>query len=175
MKKITFILLALIAGTVFAQDTNTETATASAGAEIIQPITITKNNDLNFGRIIGTALGGTVTVDDADLRTSGATGILDPSTTGTANISTAKFTITAAEGYLYGISIPAIVTLSGSGGADMIVTLNPYYEGSALIPATTPKGTSTAETLMVGGDLAVGLVQGQGAYTANFDVTVTYE
>jgi len=175
MKKITFILFALIAGTTFAQDTNTDKATANAGAEIIQPITITKNNDLNFGRIIGTALGGTVTVDDADLRASVATGILDPSTTGTANISTAKFTISAAEGYLYGITIPASVLLTGSGGADMKVTLNPFYEGSALIATTAPAGTATSEILMVGGDLAVGTTQGQGAYTAEFDVSVTYE
>jgi hypothetical protein len=174
MKKITFILFALIAGTTFAQ-TASETATANVGAEIIQPITITKNNDLNFGRIIGTSAGGTVNITEGGVRTSSATpDILDPSTGGIAAISASKFTITAAEDFSYGITIPATVTITGSGGDPMIVTLNPFYDGAALSGAS-PKGTDDKEILTVGGDLAVGTTQGQGAYTATFDVTVTYE
>ena len=171
MKKITFILFALIAGTTFAQ--NEAVATASAGAEIIEPITITPNSFLNFGRIIGTSAGGTVNVDKEGDRTSLATGILDPSTAGTAAISAAKFTITAAKDYSYNIAIPTSVTII-AGTENMVVTLLPFYDGNALSGAS-PKGTDDDEILTIGGDLAVGSSQAQGAYTAEFDVTVTYE
>ena len=176
MKKITFILFALIAGTTFAQDSYTAKAEATASAEIIQPITITKNLDLNFGRVIGTSAGGTVTVGatDASQRTASNNNLLDQSTAGETNISSGKFTITAAENYSYNIVVPASVTLAGTGGDPMIVSLNPVY-GTTALSAANPKGTATNEILYLGGELAVGTNQGQGQYSADFDVTVTYE
>jgi hypothetical protein len=49
MKKITFILFALIAGTSFAQNSRLKLK-ALVNAEIVSPITIEKAIDLNFGR-----------------------------------------------------------------------------------------------------------------------------
>jgi len=173
MKKITFILLALISGTVFAQETNTATANATVGAEIIEPITIDKDTDLNFGRIIGNAAGGNVSVDKDGDRTATINDLLDPSTAGTSALSAAEFTITAANTYSYSIEIPETVTLTGAG-ENMKVTLNPYYNDNALSGATV-QGSENADVLKVGGVLEVGANQGQGAYTTSFDVTVTYE
>ena len=173
MKKITFILLALISGTVFAQQTNTAKATANVGAEIIEPITIDKDTDLNFGRIIGNAAGGDVTVDMDGARTATNNDLLDPSAAGTSALSAAEFTITAADSYSYDIDIPETVTLTGAG-ENMKVTLNAYYNDNALSGATV-QGSENPDILKVGGVLEVGTNQGQGAYTTSFDVTVKYE
>ncbi|HSM62882.1 MAG TPA: DUF4402 domain-containing protein, partial [Gillisia sp.] len=91
MKKITFILFALIAGTTFAQNTANDAAITTA--EIVSPLSITKNRALNFGRIIGgTAGGGTVTIAATD---AGARTIPDALDAPLGTVSSAKFTITA--------------------------------------------------------------------------------
>jgi hypothetical protein len=170
MKKITFILLALIAGTAFAQ--NTATGQATVGAEIIKPITITKDADLNFGRLIGDANGGVVNVAALDnARTSGNADLLDPS----SSIATAaQFTINAANNTSYSINIPSTIQISGGGSTNMDIVLNPLLDGTAL-SAGNESANGSNQTLKVGGDLTLGTNQTEGSYTGTFDVTVTYE
>jgi len=67
MKKITFILFALIAGTTFAQTNN---ATATVNAEIVAPISIAQDNiSLDFGKIALTGADMWVNVDNTGVRT----------------------------------------------------------------------------------------------------------
>jgi hypothetical protein len=178
MKKITFILFALIAGTTFAQqETYTATDGASASAEIIQPITITKTTDLNFGRIIGNFAGGEVTLSTAGAR-GGDADLLDMSSLGTTGISAAEFTITAASGYSYTIQYPETLLI---GTTDQMLVTFEYLYGTTAIDATanpisySGAGTAGGETLKIGGTLDVNGEQAEGSYSADFDVTVTYE
>ncbi|MDT0676954.1 DUF4402 domain-containing protein [Autumnicola musiva] len=161
MKKITFILFALIAGTTFAQSSASGTATVNA--EIVSPISITDGTDLDFGRIIGNTAGGTVTVATNGERTADNDDLLAPSTT----VQSASFSVKAAEGYTYKVEIPE-VNLTGAGDAMPVVFTSSL--GNANIV-----GTGAAQTLNVGGALKVNASQAEGNYTGTVEVTVAYE
>ena len=162
MKKITFILFALITGTTFAQDT--ATATSTVNAEIISPISIENGSELDFGRIIGNAAGGTVTVSTAGDRTTTNSDLLAPSTT----VKAASFDVKAADTYNYSIAIPTI-DLTFTGGDNMPVTFDSSLGNANVV------GTGAVQTLNVGGVLTVNADQAEGAYAGTVEVTVAYE
>jgi len=166
MKKITFILLALISGTAFAQDAS---ATATVNAEIVTPIEITEGTDLNFGSIVA-AGGGNVRVNTAGTRTF-SNNDMDVATATT--ISAASFNVTAADQYSYSISIPSIVLTDVAGdGADMPVSFTHLVNGQSDGNAT---GSGIAQELLVGGLLTVASGQTEGVYDGEVTVTVAYE
>jgi hypothetical protein len=166
MKKITFILFALIAGTSFAQN-GTANTTADVNAEIVTPIAIADGTALNFGSIVA-AEGGLVRVNNEGTRTFSNTNMKVI----TANaITAATFNITAALNYAYSISIPSIV-LTYTGGTDMPVSFTQDLLGETDGTAT---GTGAAQSLKVGGLLTVASGQVAGDYTGIVTVTVAYE
>ena len=165
MKKITFILFALIAGTTFAQEP--ATADAKVFAEIVSPVTITAGSDLNFGTINGTATGGDVTVSFAGARTF-TNGDMEVSSA--ATVSNASFNITAAEGYVYSISIPATVLTGVEGTEAMDLTFEHDRNN-----VTRRTGNGESQGLRVGGTLTVNNLQDAGSYTGTVEVTVAYE
>jgi len=165
MKKITFILFALIAGTTFAQQTDSDKGTADVNAEIVSPISISNGTNLNFGRIIGNAAGGDVTIDFADGRTFTNGDMNVPTTSNPPK--TASFDILAASGYSYSIAIPSI--LLAGGGDDMNVDFTHDRQ------ATLNIGSGETQVLLVGGILSVNPAQLEGGYTAQVEVTVAYE
>jgi hypothetical protein len=145
-------------------------ATASASANIVTPITITKNVDMNFGNVAVQALtGGTVVMDTVGARTPTA-GVTLPAVAGT--VAAAEFTIAGQASYTYAITLPASVTIYDAGSAhNMVVdnfTSNPTSTGAL--------STGGTETLQVGATLNVGAGQAAGAYTSStpFTVTVNY-
>lgn len=157
MKKITFILFALIAGTTFAQDS--DFATASAAADIVSPIAITSQEDLNFGKVANNAAGKVIVATDGT-----ATGL---SQIGTTTPSAATFDVTAASGYAYSVSLPESVELV-SGTNKM--TVDTFKDNAG----ATPQGTGEVQTIGVGATLNVATSQATGNYTGEFNVTVTY-
>ena len=168
MKKITFILFALIAGTTFAQD-GKASATADVNAEIVTPIAIEDGTVLNFGSIVA-AGGGNVRVNTAGTRTF-SNNDMDVATATT--ISAASFNVTAADTYSYSISIPATVLKdAASVGVDMPVSFTHDLGGETDGTAT---GTGSAQELLVGGLLTVASGQEAGAYEGVVTVTVAYE
>ena len=164
MKKITFILFALIAGTTFGQNSATASGTATVNAKIVSPISITDGTDLNFGRIIGNTAGGTVTVATNSDRTADNNDLLAPSTT----VQAASFTVKAAEGYNYKITIPTI-DLTGPGAVAMPVIF------TSSLGTVNVLGTGANQTLRVGGALTVNSGQAEGDYSGTVNVTVAYE
>ena len=158
MKKITFILFALISGTAFAQS-----ATATASAEIMSPMTIGKTTDLNFGKIASTS-AGTVRIGTDNVVAGSATRI--SGTTPTA----AAFTVNGANNYAYTVSVPQSITLTnltGDGGETM--TVDSFTHNS------TEVGTGEPQTFQVGARLNVGESQVVGNYTGDVIVTVAYD
>jgi len=153
------IMIAFTAGA-FAQS-----ATATATAVIVSPITIARTADMSFGNIIADADGGTVVLVPAGTRT--LNGLTSPSIVGT--VTAASFTVTGLIDATYAITLPPNHTIN-SGGNSMVV--NTF--------TSTPSGTGTltggTETLNVGATLNVGLNQASGTYTnaAGFTVTVNY-
>ena len=153
----------LVTGAAFAQVGSSATATASAFAKVITPITITKTADLNFGTIIS-GPAGTVTVSPAGLETASGASIVSPN----PNVSAAQFNVTGEPSTAYSISLPSSITIS-NGAQTMTVdnfTTNP-----------TPSGLLSglgAQSLQVGARLSVLANQAVGSYSGTFSVTVAY-
>ncbi len=143
-------------------------ATASAAATIITPITITKTADMNFGNVaVSATIAGTAVLAPAGTRTTGgAGGVTLPSTTGT--VAAASFTVAGQASYTYAITLPTTCTLSD--GASHSMTVNTFTSS----PATTGtlSGTGT-QTLNVGATLNVSAAQASGTYTNATGVPVT--
>lgn len=148
----------------FAQSTAAATATASA--TIVPGITITKTADLAFGDMLEatTAAGGTVTVDNADTRTSSNV------TTVGGTVTSAKFDITGRPNTQFSILLPGTITLAGPTASDTMTvdtfTSNPTTPGTIVPPGTA--------TLAVGATLHVAKPQAVGNYSTTFNVTVSY-
>ena len=171
MKNLKFITLAIailgFTSISFAQTNPTVSATAAAGANIIAPIAITKNVDMNFGNIAPSAtVAGTVTLATNGTRTNSGASL--PAVEGT--VAAAQFTVTGEGDSAFTISMPAdnAIKLVGAG-TDMNLTGFTNDAGGATSALIT--GT---KVINVGATLHVGQSQAAGAYTANFAVTVNY-
>ena len=153
----------------FGQDTST--GTASAGANIISPLTITKDTDLHFGDLVpSTTESVTVVMDQSGVITSAAQYYLS---TGTR--SAASFKITGQPSHSYKINADATVTLVGQGnaaGSTMALTFDPSLAINGTNLTMPETGT---QNLSLGGSLALAQNQQAGTYTVNFNVTVAYE
>ena len=167
MKK-TYLLALVILGlsaNSFAQSSVSSDATAT----IITPIAIAKNLDMSFGNIAvnPTTPGGTVTLP-ASVSSSRvpSAGVTLPAVTGL--VQAAKFTVTGEGSSVYTITLPASITLSGTG-ADMSIV--PNCSVASLTAAVLTAGT---QVFYVGGVLTVAAVQTSGVYSGTFNVSVNY-
>jgi hypothetical protein len=146
-------------------------ATASASASIIAPITLTKNVDMSFGNIaVSASSGGTVILAPAGTRTTGgAGGVTLPATTGT--VTAADFTVAGTPDYTYAITLPSSTTISDGSGHNMTV------DGFTSTPsATGTLSSGGSQDLTVGATLTVTAAQTPGTYTnaSGVPVTVNY-
>jgi hypothetical protein len=143
------------------------TATASASANVIAPISMTKTVDLNFGNIaVSVSAGGTVVLVPAGTRSAGgAGGVTLPVTSGT--VAPATFTISGNASYTYAITLPSSVTIT-NGSQSMTVN------GFSSTPSSTGTiGTGGTQNLTVGATLNVSAAQNPGTYTNATGVPVT--
>lgn len=145
-----------------------ETATATATARIVTPISITKTVDMNFGNVaVQSATAGTVVMTPSGVRsTTGGTTL--PTTAGT--VAAASFTVAGESGYTYAITLPTSALTISSGANTMTVGT---FTSS---PSATGTLTGGSQTLTVGATLNVGAAQAAGTYTSGtpFNVTVNY-
>jgi hypothetical protein len=167
MKKI--ILVLIVIGGFSAASFAQETASATATANIVTPIAISKTTDMNFGNVaVSSSTAGTVILAPAGTRTKSG-GVTLPVVPGT--VTSAAFTITGQENYTYTISLPSTHTLSLSdNSASMVV--NTFTS----TPSATGTLTGGTQTVNVGATLNVGAAQKAGQYTnaTGFEVTVNY-
>ena len=161
MKKITFILLALISGTVFAQSDQ-----ATATADIVSPIAIDKTGDLSFGKVANNTTGKVTIAADGTVGGLNQIGNTAP--------KAALFDITAADGYSYSITIPTqIQKLTHTDGETTMNVDN--FDYIFTTDGDTAEGTGSKQEISVGADLNVIATQKTGTYTGKFDVSVAYE
>ena len=147
---------------------NTDNATASAGANIISPLTITKDTDLHFGDLVpSTTESVTVVMSQSGVITSAAQYYLS-----TGNRTAASFKITGQPNHSYNIVADETVTLAGPSGSTMTLTFDPNL---SITGTTITMPSSGTETLNLGGSLVLAANQVSGTYTVDFDVTVAYE
>ncbi len=146
-----------------------ETASATATATIVTPISITKDVDMNFGNVaVQSTTGGTVVLAPAGTRTATG-GVTLPTTAGT--VTAASFTVNGTSGYTYAITLPTTALTITSGANTMTVT------NFTSDPAGTGTLTGGTEVLNVGATLNVSAAQPAGTYVSAtpFDVTVNYD
>ena len=160
------VIFAAFATATFAQGV---TASATATATIITPITIASTTQMNFGNIAVNATPGTVQLSVTSTRTPGG-GVTLPTPAGT--VTAAVFHVTGITGSTYSITLPgnAPAYTITSGANNMTITdfiSNPAANGSL---------ATGAEDISVGATLNVGASQAAGVYTnaTGFDVTVNY-
>ena len=150
------LALIAVAAPAFAADNDT----ATAPANIITPIAVTKTQDLVFGNILA-GTGGSVTVAaDGSLSSTGGVTLL----AGTAS-SAAHFHIVGdtTGGATYHVNYSKTNMISGANS--MTLTLG--------APDSAP--TSGTHDTSIGGTIAVGNAQAPGVYTGSVTATAAYD
>jgi hypothetical protein len=154
---------AIVAVTFGASSANAATATANATAEIVEALTITETDVLEFGTIVPGAAASTVAITPGGVVTCGA-GLTCSGTT-----AAGAFLIEGTSGYVVDISSDASTTLSDGGVNSMSVT------GLTVSAATATLDVAGEATFTVGGTLNVGANQVAGVYNGTFTVTANYQ
>lgn len=153
---------ALLAGFgAFSTSSMAATATGTASATVLTPITVSANTaQLNFGTFAGNT-AGTVDIDAGGVRTKSGGVVL--ATGGTA--SAASFAVTGSGSATFAVTYTGPFTVT-SGSNSMTYTL------------TTPPATGTLSggtaTIVFGASLAVAAGQAAGTYTGSYAVNVEY-
>lgn len=152
---------------------NTASATGTATARIVEPISISATDGvLRFGNIVSDVDGGSVSVNYGG--TASYSGIVALSGWyngySTSATSAAGFSVSGEPYFHYIISLPSSVSMT-SGENSMTCSLwNPYHE-----ELNTVIDNVGYDTFSVGGTLAVGPDQANGSYSGTFTCTVSYE
>jgi hypothetical protein len=144
---------------------------AEARGVVVQPLTLARVQDLDFGTVVGSAVAGTVDIDaDTGGRTvtGGVVGV--PSYPGDRGLFQGAGT--TGQDVILSLSAPTLL-ISQSNPLDTI-TVNSM---------TLDSGNSTTRTIGVtgifnvgvGGNFAIGANQAPALYSANFDLTADYQ
>lgn len=158
-----FVTLAALTGfsaVLFAQS---NTAQAIATVEIVQPITIARASDLNFGRIITGA--GAMIVSPAGVRTQdGSITLLKG-----GSEAPASFTVTGKATATYDVTLPKTVTLKKTGGTDAeTITADTFTHDAVAL-------TGSSDLLKIGATMHLVGKETVGMYSSElFAVTVAY-
>jgi hypothetical protein len=161
----------LIVATPASAQQATATGIAKAKGVVVQPLTLTKIQDLDFGTVVSSSTAGSVTINpDTGFRTTtpGVTGV--PSYPGD-------------RGLFQGNGTPSnTVQLALSGPSVLISTTNPLDTVTAS-NWLLDSGNSTTRTIGstglfnvgVGATFGIGANQPAGLYQADFTVTAVYQ
>jgi len=182
MKKSLIIIVAIImiaglTNRVMAQVTLTGN---TAGAELVQVLTITNSTPLHFG-VIGITSGtaGTVVMTTAGLRTPGAatTTIINTGTPSTV----AQFDLTGTTDAVYTIGLPLTIDITTGIGTGNYATsigslvVNVDAAGEATAVGATGTLALGASSFLMSGTLTIKAAQELGVYAGTYDVTVDYQ
>lgn len=170
MKNLKKMVSSALVLTVFFTNANAQaTATAVASATVVTPISITKDEDLDFGNIsVQASTGGTVILTPAGTRTRTG-GVTLPAIAG--NVTSAVFVVTGSGTYTYAITLPTTVILTRTSGTETMTA-----SSFTSTPSGTGALTAGSQEITVGATLTVAAGQAAGVYTSGtpFGVTVNY-
>lgn len=138
-------------------------ASANALVNIVSPLTLTKNTDLNFGTVVGPFTGQVVHIDNTGAYTCGAT------LTCSGTQSVANFSLTGTANQNVVLTIPNSVTLNGSVSGTLSVDLS---GDKPVNPTLSAAGTASFN---VGGKLTIPAGTVDGVYSNTFNVTANYQ
>ena len=143
-------------------------ATAEARGVVLEPLTLTKVTDLDFGTVAGSAAAGNVTVDpDSGIRTAGGGVTAVPSA-----FSRARFDGLGQTGQTVDLTLtPPTGNVLVSGANTVAVNSMSLDSGGA----TRVIGASGSFSAFVGGDFGIAANQPNGTYSALFQLTADYQ
>ena len=154
------LIVALVPGLAMAASTN---GSGTGKAKIVQPVTATSTQDLNFGTMLGKA--NTVTVSTSGTRTAtDGTSLVNDNNTASAGV----FSVTGPNNQPITVSLPSSATVTSSTNSMTISNFTSDKSGSQTLDNTG------ALTINIGGDLAVTEGQATGDYTGSYTITITY-
>ncbi|MFZ4411941.1 MAG: DUF4402 domain-containing protein [Bacteroidales bacterium] len=166
------ILMAGFSTKVMAQITRENTA----NSEIIAQLTIAKGVEFNFGKMAVLALTpGTCKISTSAARTATAGVTINTA----SSFTNATFDVTGLANATYAITMSSPITVSKGGGVNMtidnlkLITTANATDRDATSTTSTLSG-SGVDAITLGGTLNVAAGQAVGAYTGNFNLTVTY-
>lgn len=141
---------------------------AGAGVQsealIVRSLSLVKSEDLDWGTLVASPLAGTVTINAV----SGARSVTGGVAAAGGTPSRAEFVGAGRIGVLTIIALSASPTLSNGSGGTMSTLLQLDGPTLRILPGTG------AQTIGVGGILAVGANQAAGDYSGTFTLTVNY-
>ena len=147
----------------------TASTSASGSVTLVRPITITKNADLEFGRVVKPTAGtGTVSMSNAADTTTAGSGAV-----ALAGITTsrAKFTIDGEGAQVVNITVPA--TFAITNGTDNITVTTTQNLGTSTT-LSGALGAAGSASLNVGGSFNVPSAISTGLFTGTLNVSVAY-
>ena len=146
-------------------------ATADAKGVVLQPLTLTKEDDLDFGTVISTAVAGSVTINADDGSREVGGGVLEvPSYPGGRGL----FTGNASKDRVVELTLDAPSHLvSTTDPLDVIVVTKMVLDDDNNLSRTV--GESGIFQVGVGGEFAIEANQPNGFYRAQFKLTADYQ
>ena len=168
MKKfLVFTAAIIVSVSSFTQGNPTASATATASANIIQPLEIVKTADLAFGNIASGTSEGTVVIATDGARTStGGVTLIEA-----GNVSNAaSFDVNGLADASFAIEVPASIVIETAGGAEQM-TVDNFVSSLGADSVLDANGEAN---LQVGATLNVSAQQAAGLYSGSFDVIVAY-
>jgi len=157
--------LAALAAATSASAQATATATGTASVTIIAPITLNKNADIAFGKVVPNgSTAGTVELTAAASPTVTPTGV----TLLTSAKTAAVFRVGGTAGQTYALTLPASATNLGVTGLDVDTFT------SAAANSGTISATAANNDIYVGATLHVPATVAAGVYSGAFNVSVNY-
>ncbi len=174
--RLNICLAALAASVAFATPAFAQSVTASATAEarglVLQPLTLTRVDDLDFGTVIASAVAGNVTInEDTGARTvsGGVVGV--PTAPGQRGLFAGAGT--ANQQVDLTLTPPAGGVLVS--GANFLTVSAFTMDGGVGLTDTRSIDATGAFTVGVGGTFDIAASQPNGLYAADFDLTAEYQ
>lgn len=144
-----------------------KSAAANGSATVLHPVTLVKNQDMDFG-ILAVTTSGTAVLDPATGAVSTTGGVMRLGGTPTA----ALFTGAASGGSVVNIKFAnQTVTLTRIGGTQTIALSNFTMDG----PSKRVMAQNSSFQFHVGGTLTLATGQVEGTYVGTFSVTAQYQ
>lgn len=168
--KLAQLAAAAALGACFSGQAQAAQATANASGTVVTPIAVAATVDLVFGSFAPGA-GGNVTVS-----TSGVRATTGPILMSGATPSAARFNVTGEASTTYAITHSGSATLTSGANSMALTKFSDLTAANATSgnPATGTLDGAGAQSLYVGGTLAVGAAQAPGVYTGTVIATVEY-
>jgi hypothetical protein len=146
-------------------------AVADAKGLVLQPLTLTKVTDLDFGTVIASSTAGTVTIDaDTGARAVGGGVTAVPTYPGGRGLFAGAGT--ADQVVSLSLNAPTLL-VSTTNPSDTLAVTGLSLDNGGLLTRTID--TTSAFFVGVGGDFAIAKNQPNGLYTAQFDLTADYQ